>query len=30
LFPLVVCILPAFGLLAIVPLVVSSLSSLHW
>ena len=30
LFPLVMCILPAFGLLAIVPLVVSSLGSLHW
>jgi pilus assembly protein TadC len=30
LFPLVLCILPAFGLLAIVPLVVTSLSSLHW
>ena len=30
LFPLVICILPAFGLLAVVPLVVSSLGSLHW
>jgi hypothetical protein len=30
LFPLVVCILPAFGLLAIVPLVLSALSSLRW
>lgn len=30
LFPLVVCILPAFGLLAIVPLVMSSLGSLRW
>jgi pilus assembly protein TadC len=30
LFPLGACILPAFGLLAIVPLVVSSLGSLHW
>lgn len=30
LFPLVLCILPAFGLLAIVPLVASSLGSLHW
>ena len=30
LFPLVLCILPAFGLLAIVPLVMTSLSSLHW
>lgn len=30
LFPLVVCILPAFGFLAIVPLLASSLSSLRW
>lgn len=30
LFPLVLCILPAFGLLAIVPLMMTSLSSLHW
>ena len=30
LFPLIVCILPAFGLLAIVPLIMSSLGSLHW
>jgi len=30
LFPLVTCILPAFGLLAIVPLVAGSLSSLQW
>jgi pilus assembly protein TadC len=30
LFPLVLCVLPAFGLLAIVPLLVSSLGSLHW
>lgn len=30
LFPLVLCILPAFGLLAIVPLVASSLGSLQW
>ena len=30
LFPLVLCILPAFGLLAIVPLLASSLGSLRW
>lgn len=30
LFPLIVCILPAFGLLAIVPLVLSAMSSLRW
>lgn len=29
LFPLVLCVLPAFGLLAVVPLLVGSLSSLH-
>lgn len=29
LFPLVVCVLPAFGLLAIVPLVASSVGGLH-
>lgn len=30
LFPLVVCVLPAFGLLAIVPLVLSALGTLRW
>jgi len=30
LFPLLVCILPAFGLLAIAPLVLSALGSLQW
>lgn len=30
LFPLVTCILPAFGLLAVVPLFVASLGSLRW
>ena len=30
LFPLIVCVLPAFGLLAIVPLVSSAVSSLQW
>jgi len=30
LFPLVLCVLPAFGLLAVVPLLVSSLGSLHF
>lgn len=29
LFPLVLCILPAFGLLAIVPIVMTSLGTLH-
>lgn len=30
LFPLVLCVLPAFGLLAIVPLLASSIGSLRW
>jgi tight adherence protein C len=30
LFPLITCILPAFALLAIVPLLGGALSALHW